>query len=307
MIKSHRLFIHILAFLFFSNSWSWAHSLRMDGYSSATTSQAGVDGTITVPSTPTKEDLIFDFDLGAAKSHSKTTNTDTTENSLGFAVTTPTWWSFRAGFLASRNPDENLNTAEPSISVAKKLYYSETGKKEDGSSAFDPFVKLSLKGSRSYMIQTSATSRSTAVFSLQQGSASLGIFWQPLENWTFELRGTSYNYNRDIKALYGLLGSYPYLTQLSSRLSTINDTISSLPESSSSLSVGYILNSDWDFTLEYQRTRDLISGLYGTSSKLSLQWAFLSSWSLQFGVGNTVQSDTNEKSNLSELSLAYYF
>lgn len=307
--------------LFLISSMSHAHSVRLGNYNSASVSQSSIEGTANFPEKPDENEMLYDIDLSGAQSKSKTTETISSESNFGAGLTTAKQWSFHAGLFASRNTSENLTTAEPSLSISKKIFYKDNTTKNDSPKEkskstnstdadhenFSPYLTIGFKTARSYTTQTTATLRSARVFGLTQTSNRLSLTWQPHTSWSFGASNTKYNYDRDVRALYNTLGTYPYLSEISSALRTLSDTVNTLPESSTTLSVTYFLNDSFDFTFDTQRTRDFVSDQFGTTNTVSINFYFLDSWNARLAVGSSTRSDTSEKSTSSEISIGYFF
>ncbi len=313
LIDKALIFILIV---FLLSDFSQAQSIRVGSYNSSTISQGSVEGSISLPKNPKEDDLYYDFDISGSQSKSKTTDSISSDSSIGGGLTTSSNWSFYLNLSNSKNPSENLNTGESSLSISKKLFYQKiwnVDKKSSGTedknekNRFEPFVKIGLKGSRSFTSQTTATLRTTRTFGLIQSSSNLNLTWQPASSWDFGFSGTKYNYDRDVRGLYNTLGNYPYLSELNSRARNLSDEITTLPESSASLFVSYYLNDSFDFSLNTQRTRDFVSDQFGTTHTLTANYYFLSSWNARLALSSSTRSDDNQKSTASEFSVGYIF
>jgi hypothetical protein len=289
----------IVVFLSLLSMAGNAHNIKLQKSQSSYQDTAGIDAAISNESYITETDTFLEGQAGYSRSTSTLDQTISENKSLGLQVITPSFLSVGLTGSQYENASQELKTRTIGIELGKKFFYSSSDSDE-----FKPNFGAKIRMERINFDQSKTLPRRKLEFGLEQTSTGLSLSLAPI-SW---LEGSaSYYRNRyreDVDTMKARLERFENLATL---FSNLQNTLSSLSETSKSFSLRFLPASWIDTSVTRTFSEDLITDTQFYVDSVDIGIYYFPSVYLFLTAGENFSSIDSTKTKFTEISIQFNF
>lgn len=292
-------FSSVVFLLLFLSSLGNAHNVKLLKSQSSDLDSTGLDASFNNEANIADEDSFFEGTIGILKTKNSYDSSESETKNYGFQAITPDFITFGLVGSVYDNTSEELRTRTTGLEVGKKFLFG----KEDAS-GFRTFFGFKIKGERVTLEQSKTFLRRKFDFGLEQSATGFSLSYGPA-SW-FEVSGsyTKNKYNNDMETVKARLNQGTFLASF---FSNLQNTLNSLSDTSKTLTLRLIPDSEFDISISRTFSDDLLTDTQYNVGTVDLGIYYFSRVYFFMTAGETYSSATSSKSTFTELSLQINF